>query len=100
MCTHPDPDLRPALALTRTPPITLDPKVTLTLTQTANSAPSSGIRSGGELFIIGDTTMRNYYLVFDYAQKRIGWGPVNRKAGGCGSIQEGEVAAEFALGRE
>ena len=42
--------------------------------------------------------MRNYYLVFDYAQKRIGWGPVNRKAGGCGSIQEGEVAAEFALG--
>ena len=33
--------------------------------------------------------MRNYYLVFDYAQKRIGWGPVNRKAGGCGSIQEG-----------
>ena len=43
--------------------------------------------------------MRNYYLVFDYAQKRIGWGPVNRKAGGCGSIQEGEVAAEFALGR-
>jgi|TARA_B110001469_G_scaffold58050_1_gene55801 hypothetical protein len=44
--------------------------------------------------------MRNYYLVFDYAQKRIGWGAVNRKAGGCGSIEEGEVAAEFAVGRE
>ena len=44
--------------------------------------------------------MRNYYLVFDYAQKRIGWGPVNRKAGGCGSIEEGEVAAEFAMSRE
>jgi len=46
-----------------------------------------GIRDGGSAgggFIIGDTTMRNYYLVFDLAQKRIGWGPVNRKT--CGSI--------------
>ena len=55
-----------------------------------------GIRSGGNLFIIGDTTMRNYYLVFDYAQQRIGWGPVSTKADGCGSIDEGEVAFEYA----
>jgi len=46
-----------------------------------------GIRDGGSAgggFIIGDTTMRNYYLVFDLAQKRIGWGPVNKQT--CGSI--------------
>lgn len=34
--------------------------------------------------LAGDTTMRNYYLVFDLAHKRIGWGPVNELA--CGSI--------------
>ena len=38
--------------------------------------------------------MRNYYLVFDYARKKIGWGPVSKKADGCGSIAEGEVPAE------
>jgi len=46
-----------------------------------------GIKDGGSAgggFIIGDTTMRNYYLVFDLAHKRIGWGPVNELA--CGSI--------------
>jgi len=46
-----------------------------------------GIKDGGSAgggFIIGDTTMRNYYLVFDLAQKRIGWGPVNKDT--CGSI--------------
>jgi hypothetical protein len=47
-----------------------------------------GIRDGGNAggsgFIIGDTTMRNYYLVFDLAEKKIGWGPVEKKA--CGSI--------------
>jgi len=42
-----------------------------------------GIRSGGD-FIIGETTMRNYYIVFDYEQKRIGWGRVNKDT--CGSI--------------
>lgn len=46
-----------------------------------------GIRDGGSAggsgFIIGDTTMRHYYLVFDLAQKRIGWGKVNKKT--CGS---------------
>jgi hypothetical protein len=51
-----------------------------------------GIRSGGHAggsgFIIGDTTMRHFYLVFDLAQQRIGWGPVNKAA--CGSIGEGE----------
>ena len=47
-----------------------------------------GIRDGGSAggsgFIIGDTTMRNYYLVFDLAGKRIGWGKVNKDT--CGSI--------------
>lgn len=43
-----------------------------------------GGSAGGTGFIIGDTTMRNYYLVFDLAEKRIGWGPVNKET--CGSI--------------
>lgn len=46
-----------------------------------------GIKDGGSAgggFIIGDTTMRNYYLVFDLAESRIGWGPVNKA--NCGSI--------------
>merc|ERR1712039_1109803 len=47
-----------------------------------------GIRNGGSAggsgFIIGDTTMRHYYLVFDLAKRRIGWGKVNKDA--CGSI--------------
>jgi hypothetical protein len=47
-----------------------------------------GIRDGGSAggsgFIIGDTTMRNYYLVFDLGGKKIGWGKVNRD--NCGSI--------------
>ena len=46
-----------------------------------------GIRDGGSAggsgFIIGDTTMRNYYLVFDLAEKKIGWGTVNKET--CGS---------------
>jgi len=46
-----------------------------------------GIRDGGSAggsgFIIGDTTMRHYYLVFDLAWKRIGWGKVNKET--CGS---------------
>ena len=48
-----------------------------------------GIRDGGSAggsgFIIGDTTMRNYYLVFDLAQKQIGWGPIDDSSA-CGSI--------------
>jgi len=46
-----------------------------------------GIKDGGDAgggFIIGDTTMRNYYLVFDLAGGKIGWGPVNTAT--CGSI--------------
>ena len=47
-----------------------------------------GIRDGGSAggsgFIIGDTTMRNYYLVFDLEEKKIGWGKVNQEQ--CGSI--------------
>jgi hypothetical protein len=47
-----------------------------------------GIRDGGSAggsgFIIGDTTMRGYYLVFDLAQKKIGWGPVDKTT--CGSV--------------
>lgn len=48
-----------------------------------------GIRNGGSAggsgFIIGDTTMRNYYLVFDLAKRRIGWGKVNKQM--CGSVE-------------
>merc|ERR1712146_687860 len=54
-----------------------------------------GIRSGGD-FIIGDTTMRNYYLVFDYAKQRIGWGKVNKEA--CGSINSDGVFEAAAGG--
>ena len=43
-----------------------------------------GGSAGGSGFIIGDTTMRNYYLVFDLEEKKIGWGPVNRDV--CGNI--------------
>lgn len=46
-----------------------------------------GIRDGGSAggsgFIIGDTTMRHFYLVFDLARRRIGWGKVNKRT--CGS---------------
>jgi hypothetical protein len=44
----------------------------------------ASVFTGGSGFIIGDTTMRNYYLVFDLAKKRIGWGDVNKDQ--CGSI--------------
>ncbi|KAL1521780.1 hypothetical protein AB1Y20_021433 [Prymnesium parvum] len=54
-----------------------------------------GIRDGGSAggngFIIGDTTMRHYYLVFDLERKRIGWGKVRQ----CGSVDEGEVVFEL-----
>merc|ERR1712187_441611 len=57
-----------------------------------------GIRDGGSAggsgFIIGDTTMRHYYLVFDLARKRIGWGKVNRKT--CGSALP-ELASELVV---
>ena len=47
-----------------------------------------GIRDGGSAggsgFIIGDTTMRNYYLVFHLDEKKIGWGKVDEE--NCGSI--------------
>ena len=46
-----------------------------------------GIRDGGSAggsgFIIGDTTMRNYYLVFHLDEKKIGWGKVSEH---CGNI--------------
>jgi len=48
-----------------------------------------GIKSGGDLFIIGDTTMRHYYLVFDLHRKMIGWGNVSHT--GCGSVGEGAI---------
>eukprot|EP00927_Polykrikos_kofoidii_P073540 TRINITY_DN69571_c0_g1_i1.p1 TRINITY_DN69571_c0_g1~~TRINITY_DN69571_c0_g1_i1.p1 ORF type:complete len:421 (-),score=81.92 TRINITY_DN69571_c0_g1_i1:211-1392(-) len=56
-----------------------------------------GIRDGGDAgFIIGATTMRNYYLVFDFAQKRIGWGKVNKEA--CGSLtSDDQVADDIAI---
>jgi len=38
----------------------------------------------GGFTIIGDTTMYNYYVVFDRVNTQIGWAPVNDK--NCGSI--------------
>lgn len=43
-----------------------------------------GVRATGPggLFIIGDTLMRNYYMVFDNEKKRTGWAKVNKTT--CG----------------
>lgn len=53
-----------------------------------------GIRDGGDGmsgFIIGDTTLRHYYVVHDIGNRRIGWGKVNKDT--CGSVG-GPDAAE------
>jgi len=44
-----------------------------------------GIRDTGRggFTIIGDTSMSEYYVIFDNEQSRIGWAPVNKK--NCGS---------------
>merc|ERR1711976_1080003 len=54
----------------------------------------NGGSAGGSCFIIGDTTMRNYYLVFDLAEKKIGWGKVNKKT--CGSALP-EITSESTV---
>jgi hypothetical protein len=58
-----------------------------------------GIRNGGSAggsgFIIGDTTMRHYYLVFDLAHRRIGWGKVNKQT--CGSITSNDWQNEAVV---
>jgi hypothetical protein len=38
----------------------------------------------GGLFIVGDTLLENYYVVFDQQNTRIGWAPVSSQ---CGNIQ-------------
>lgn len=38
----------------------------------------------GGFFIIGNTVMQNYYLVFDRINNQIGWAPVNKD--NCGSV--------------
>eukprot|EP00998_Keelungia_sp_KM082_P003496 NODE_1434_length_1334_cov_70.681856_g1421_i0.p1 GENE.NODE_1434_length_1334_cov_70.681856_g1421_i0~~NODE_1434_length_1334_cov_70.681856_g1421_i0.p1 ORF type:complete len:403 (+),score=89.22 NODE_1434_length_1334_cov_70.681856_g1421_i0:60-1268(+) len=44
-----------------------------------------GVRPTGQSFlIIGDTTMQSHYLIFDNANRRIGWAPVNKA--NCGSL--------------
>ncbi|KAJ8612923.1 hypothetical protein CTAYLR_006201 [Chrysophaeum taylorii] len=43
-----------------------------------------GGSDGGSGFIIGDTTMRNYYVIFDAVNSTVGWVPVNPET--CGSI--------------
>jgi len=67
-------------------------------------APSAGqyclgIRDGGTTagdgFIIGDTTMRNYYLVFDIGRKRIGWAKVSKE--NCGSIPGGVASPQVVV---
>eukprot|EP01047_Picozoa_sp_COSAG01_P029584 COSAG01_NODE_2032_length_8583_cov_14.706271_2_plen_52_part_00 len=37
----------------------------------------------GGFFIIGDTTMENYYVAFDRENGRIGWAP---RTDACGSV--------------
>jgi len=45
-----------------------------------------GIRNGGSTgFIIGASTMKNYYVVIDRKNSRIGWGKVNKRTCGSGS---------------
>ena len=43
-----------------------------------------GISDGGGFFIIGDTIMQHYYLVF--APQKVGWGKVNKQTCGSKSI--------------
>jgi hypothetical protein len=48
------------------------------------------VRNGGRTgFIVGATFMRNYYVVFDKKNSRIGWGKVNEDT--CGSVTGGAV---------
>jgi len=55
-----------------------------------------GIRNGGRAgFIIGATTMKNYYVVFDKKQQRIGWGKVNK--GTCGSMKSRGSATSVVI---
>merc|ERR1712216_974175 len=55
-----------------------------------------GISDGGDTgFIIGATTMRNYYVIFDQKDHRIGWGRVNTET--CGSMSSGEVTTETVV---
>jgi len=52
------------------------------------------IRNGGRTgFIIGATTMRNDYVVFDKKERRIGWGKVNKKTCGSTSFATSDAAA-------
>jgi cathepsin D len=82
----------PGLAMELSDGVTLEMSAKDYLLYGSPLAPSKddiclGIRDGGSAggsgFIIGDTTMRNYYLVFDLKEKKIGWGPVSKQ---CGSI--------------
>merc|ERR1711879_781044 len=58
-----------------------------------------GIRDGGSVasggFVIGDTIMRNYYVVHDNVRHLICWGRVNRKT--CGSIRDSGAIAESSV---
>merc|ERR1712048_1125461 len=55
-----------------------------------------GVRNGGRTgFIIGATTMRNYYLVFNREERRIGWGKVHK--GNCGSLVTNTVVRLLSL---
>jgi len=52
------------------------------------------IRNGGRTgFIIGATTMKEYYVVFDKKQQRIGWGKVNKKTCGSTSFDGSDAVA-------
>merc|ERR1712232_181500 len=55
-----------------------------------------GIRDGGKNslggFLIGDTTMRNYYVVHDIGHKLIGWGNVSKNMCGSLDLKQGALA--------
>ena len=76
------------LAVTNVP-LVMQPRRYLLQGYALNSKPSEYClaitKTGpGGLQILGDTTLEDYYIVFDRAQKRIGWAPVNTDM--CGSI--------------
>lgn len=54
-----------------------------------------GIRDGGPLFLLGDTLLRNYYVVHDLGRRRIGWMRVNERT--CGSLPEQRAAALLSI---
>ena len=69
--------------------LVMQPKDYLLLNYGVNGQPGQyclGISPTGQqgLFIIGDTMMQNYYVIFDQTNQQIGWAPVSST---CGNIR-------------